>query len=625
MEHHAGTRRFDARAAFVALWLAMLLLKAAVAARLPLFVDEAFYWQESRHLAWAYSDLPGLSAWLIRLGNAIAGDGVLGVRMASLAIAALLPWLVVRIAMREVEPREAWQAGMLALLLPLAGTLGLLALPDAAMALATLLCIDAAARMLRGVSYGASLQLAAGLAIGALSHYRFAAVIAVGALALLWLPQGRRALRDPRTLIALAFGVAAWAPLLAWNLENAEAGLRFQLVDRHPWAWHPDGIQFVGIQALLATPLLFVAFLVAAARGLRDPSQGRRLLALCGGLLVAGFFVLGFFADTERVSFHWPLPGLFALLPLVPAVLARWPRGWRIATWATAVAGLAAVLGYYAFVSTPRWRAEVADDKWYPSNFAGWDVLADAVRDELARMPDGARLVADNFKIGAELGFELGDPRITVLPHPLNRAHGRAPQLRLWGLEVDARDDLGDAPVLLVVGVDDVKFSELLDHYRRLCARFGPLPHPRVVDVDGVGSRYLLLSLPASGPDVAGAGAGDSRCVTPAIAHVDTPAAGEPVDRRFRVQGWAIKDGAGVREVRITLGGRVVATAEYGRDNRWVADFFRGRSTDPNHPRVGFEAEVDAGDLPPGRHLLGLVVVDAEGEERWVAAPVVLR
>mgnify|MGYP006195924493 CR=1 FL=1 len=30
--------------------------------------------------------------------------------------------------------------------------------------------------------------------------------------------------------LAIAFGAAAWTPLLAWNVENAEAGLRFQLV-----------------------------------------------------------------------------------------------------------------------------------------------------------------------------------------------------------------------------------------------------------------------------------------------------------------------------------------------------------------------------------------------------------
>ena len=48
-----------ARNGFIALWALLLLAKIVLAARLPLFVDEAFYWQEGQHLAWAYSDLPG--------------------------------------------------------------------------------------------------------------------------------------------------------------------------------------------------------------------------------------------------------------------------------------------------------------------------------------------------------------------------------------------------------------------------------------------------------------------------------------------------------------------------------------------------------------------------------------
>src|SRR3546814_6972205 len=66
--------RIDMRVIFIALWAGVSLLKVAMASRLPLFVDEAFYWQESRHLLWAYSDLPGLTAWLIRLGDFMFGD-----------------------------------------------------------------------------------------------------------------------------------------------------------------------------------------------------------------------------------------------------------------------------------------------------------------------------------------------------------------------------------------------------------------------------------------------------------------------------------------------------------------------------------------------------------------------
>jgi len=197
------------RTTFYALWTAVLALKLAVAALLPLFVDEAFYWQEGQHLAAAYSDLPGLTAWLARLGVSIGGNHTLALRLPFVVLGACVPFLVVRITAREFGPRAGWIAGCAALLMPLSGTLGLLALPDAAMAVATLLCVDAGACLLRRVTAATALELALGLAIGALSHYRFIAVVGVGALALLLLPDGRRALRDPRVWIAIALGASA--------------------------------------------------------------------------------------------------------------------------------------------------------------------------------------------------------------------------------------------------------------------------------------------------------------------------------------------------------------------------------------------------------------------------------
>ena len=99
-----------ARRGFIALWLAVFAIKLVVAARLPLFVDEAFYWQEGRHPAWAYSDLPGLSAWLAWIGDAIAPGNVLALRLPFLLIGAAVPWLVARMTMRELDARSGWLA-----------------------------------------------------------------------------------------------------------------------------------------------------------------------------------------------------------------------------------------------------------------------------------------------------------------------------------------------------------------------------------------------------------------------------------------------------------------------------------------------------------------------------------
>jgi len=608
-----------ARRAFLVLFAVVMALKLLVAVRLPVFVDEAFYWLEGQHLAPAYSDLPGLTAWLTRLGVTLGGNSELGLRLPFLLMGAAVPWLMVRITSREFGPAHGWQAGSLALLLPLAGTLGLMALPDAAMALATLLCMDAGAKLLRRVDAAAALELAAGLVVGALSHYRFIAVIAVGFIALLLLADGRRALRDVRVWTAIAIGAAAWSPLVWWNLDNADAGLRFQLVDRHPWAFHLEGLWFVLIQALMVTPLLFAALLLAGWRGRRGVLPASRYFALLGLLVVAGFFVLGFFADTERVSFHWPLPGYLALLPLAPRLLQGWPRWLRKATWAVAAAGLVAVLGYYVAVSVPQLRERVAGQKWYPSNFAGWDELADAVRRELVTMPDGTRLVAGSFKVGAELGFALGDPSIPMLDHPLNHKHGRAPQLRLWGLEAPGRTGQGEGPVLLVEAATDVPYKELLVRYRHMCSMVGPLPPPKVVNVDHGSQRFLLFRLQQPAPV-------DAPCTTPAMAWIDTPASGEVVGREFSVAGWAFRDGVGLEAVEVLLDGEVVARAEYGGHAPHVAPFWRV-STDPNHPDVGFDAKVSLGpDVEPGLHWLGLRLHGADGGvETWSEQPLQVR
>ena len=616
-----------AKRTFIALWTLATLCKFALAARLPLFVDEAFYWQEGRHPAWAYSDLPGMTAWLVRFGESLAGPfglGAPGLRWPFLLIAAALPWWLVAIARRELGPRHAWAVGTLALLLPLLGTLGLLALPDVPLALATVACLDAGTRLLRAVDGRGAALLAFGLIVGGLSHYRFAATIGIGFLALLWLPDGRRALRDPRVLLAVALGALAWWPLLQWNLDNADAGLRFQLVDRHPWAFHPDGALFLAVQALLVTPLLLFALLRGgfAQRG-ATATSGARYLAASGLLLFAAFFALGFFADSERVSFHWPLPAYLALLPLAPSVLAMWSAPLRRATWGLAAIGAIAAFGYYAAVSSPVVRERLAAGKSYPSNFAGWDTLAREVAAMRATLPPDTTLLADNFKIGSELGFALDDPRIPVLDHPLNHHHGRAPQLRLWGLHSDGRALRGTAPQLLVVGAHDVEYKHQLARWHALCAMVGPLPPPRVVQVDRGRQRFLLFALHEPRRP-------DAICTAPAMAWVDAPEPGDGLPSRFAIAGWAFKDGVGLASVEVLIDGRSAARARYGLARPDVAGYWRaqreGGSTDPQHPNVGFRAELDLGALPPGPHRLGLRLHGRDGSvEDWPERIVVLR
>ncbi len=607
MRDESGARR-----AFLVIWTIACVVKLLVATRLPLFVDEAFYWQEGRHLAPAYSDLPGMTAWLARLGTFIGGEHPLALRMPFLLLGALVPWWVKRIGARWFGAVAGWHAGSLAVLMPLSGTLGVMALPDVPLAVATVLCLHAATHLLRQVTAPVVLELCLGLALGALSHYRFGGVLLAGGVVLLGMPHGRRLLEDPRVLLALAVGLLAWAPLLLWNLEHGDAGVRFQFVERHPWSLHADGLLFLPVQALVVTPLLLGALLLSAWRCARPPRALRppwQFLGMFGVIVIAGIFVLGFVTDNERVSFHWPLPAWLALLPMAALLLQAWPRGWRRATWITTALGGLLALGWLLAVSIPGVRQELAGSKHYPRNFVGWERLAEEVRITLADMPNGTVLLADNFKIGAELGFAMGDADIRVLPHPLNAHHGRAPQLALWGL---LQEEPPDSPALLVVSASDMPYKDLLGHYQSLCERLGPLPPPRVVGIDHLAQRFLLFTLAP--------GRAEGQCTLPAMAWIDAPAAGGELACQFEARGWAFKDGVGVEVVELLLDGRVLARADYGQPAPHVARYW-GSDADPGQPDVGFQVR---GTLPDwaqgGRHRLALRVHGRDGsvEDGWM-------
>jgi hypothetical protein len=241
------------------------------------------------------------------------------------------------------------------------------------------------------------------------------------------------------------------------------------------------------------------------------------------------------------------------------------------------------------------------------------------VRRERERMPPGTRVIADNFKVGAELGFALSDADIRVLDHPLNHKHGRAPQLELWGLQHRGDSDWSVAPALLVVGVTEVSYKHLLDRYHALCGMVGPLPPPKVLNVDHGRQRFALFALDQRR---------DGPCTTPAMAWVDTPAGGAAVDRKFEVSGWAFKDGVGLERVEILIDGRPVASAEYGREYAGLQTDWPP-SNDPQHPNVGFTAQVDleaVDSIVPGRHWLGLRLHGRDGSvEDWSEQPVRVR
>lgn len=602
-EHGVVAARW--RALFFSLWGGLLLAKLWLAWRLPLFGDEAFYWLESRHLAPAYDDVPALTPWLIAAGQGLFGDSALALRLLFLAIAAFTAWWIARLVERERGPAAGALAGSIPLLLPLFAINGLLAVPDVPLTLAILACVEALRRLDRSDGADGRLLLAAGLALGWLSHYRFLLAFAAGGGWLLLTADGRRLLRQARLWIAGLIGSAVGlAPLLWHQWQRDGGGFAFQFAERHPFAFQPKGLLDPLLQAAVTTPGLFVLLLAALAGSWRRPLlPGDRPLRWIAAALLLGLLALAPFVDTERSRVHWLLPAWLLLAMLVPHGWQAWSRRaqrWGFAAFGLAASVVVACLVYLGIAATQ--PQALAASRLYPHNFAGWSASADIARDALAVLPVDTVLVADNFMLAAQLSFALEGRAVYSLDHPLNAKHGRQGELRRWRLDEAAlADPATDRPLLLVLEESATRLRQRPDWYRRLCERF-PGAQPQFDRAIDRGRKRLIGYVQRPGAD--------STCAPPAVGHLDRPQPGDTLRGELLVSGWALRDRVGIARLWLQIDGAIVAELPYRLPMPGVQALFP-QSDDPHHPEVGFALALRPA-LAAGKHWLA---VEAEGED----------
>jgi len=487
--------------AVLGLFAALTVAKVVFACRLDLFGDEAYYWECSKRLDWGFSDLPPMASVLVRFGTSLFGDTPFGVRAPFLVLGALLAPAVFLLARPVVGERRAWTAVGLAMLSPLVASDGVVAVPDVVLMLATALGLAAFERATRTGSL--RMWIGAGLccALGFSAHYRAGMLVAGAAAWLVATSAGRAHLRRPGPWIGLVVASSGLAPAAIFNARHDLSSVRFQFLERHlmsapgpkQWLVHPAE------QLLAATPILYVALIVALVDGLRRARRGDEragLLVAFALVPIAVYFLASPVLGAALNHVHWLAPSYLTLYVLLPRTLedlaARggWLRVFAVAAPATACAALVASV-VAATMGSP-----AMDTVLRP--FRGWSETAAEVRARLPRGVDGERpiVVADSYMQAAQIDFGLADAAdVYALDHPRNAGHGRAVQIALWGLDERGLKTRAGRDALVVVESSDFARVDRAPWFDHVASLFESVERIGTVRVKAGGKPRELVFL----------------------------------------------------------------------------------------------------------------------------------
>ncbi|MBK0398040.1 glycosyltransferase family 39 protein [Limibaculum sp. M0105] len=332
-------RTFALIAALLALHLAINAL-----ALIPVHFDEAQYWAYGQELAWGYFSKPPLVGFVIRIATDLGGDTLFWLRFASPLAHALIALGIFAVGARLFDGRVGFWAAAGYSLAPGVGVSAMIMSTDPVVMVALAGGLYALVRA--GETGDARWWAAVGVAfgLGMLAKYTMLA-FAAGALGYGLFSARERDLRG--TAIAVAVGLAVFAPNLLWNAANGFATVTHVAEDANPGRgyFNPGKLaEFTGAQLGVIGPVFFAALLLALWRlgSWRDDWRMRLLAWQCYPLLV-GMIALSF---VTRAQPNWAAPAYVAGSIIAARLLvdAGWWRGLK-AQLAIGAAALVAVVG----------------------------------------------------------------------------------------------------------------------------------------------------------------------------------------------------------------------------------------------------------------------------------------
>ncbi len=326
-----------------AFFLTVVFLNALYNTTLPLHFDEAYYWLWSKRLAISYFDHPPMVAWLLYLAGFL-GDSPFFLRLAPLLCMTAAGFIIWRLAYEAFDRKTADLALLLYSLLPIVHIGFLLATPDAPLCLFWTLSLYAAWRALfprHGWDRPRRWFILTGIFFGCALLSKYTAVLLFPSLILAVLfSQKRHVLFSANLLWATLAATIVFSPVILWNYQHDWVSFAFQF--RHGIAEEKIFnskylLEFIGAQAGVLSPLVFLGLLYALVRFVPDNLREDRLAFFFWPCV----FPLLFFTHAamfKRAAANWAIPAYISGIIILAYWAARqdWRR-WKLCSLALAL------------------------------------------------------------------------------------------------------------------------------------------------------------------------------------------------------------------------------------------------------------------------------------------------
>lgn len=462
---------------------AIVLVRAGVmlASGAGLHVDEAQYWDWSRHLAWGYWSKPPAIAGLIAASTALASESVLGVRLLCMLAwglaSGVLGWLAWDMAGRGAAGQRAglWSALLLAGT-PAAGILGMAATTDAPLMLAWAACMALTWRALTTPAGASPLPwwLLAGvvLGLGLLSKYTMAALGA--SWALIFLLHWRR--HGLGLVLAGGVALAVFSPNLFWNAAHGWPTLGHTAEITVAAATPASGklasvAEFMAGQLVMLGPVgLVIGVLVWRRRRLATAAlpSGSAVSPLSFAWMFALPLLLVALAQSinARAFLNWTAPALLGLC-LALGLLASSRLGLRALVVSTVVAvAVPAALSLASLSEQVRQSAQKGSphmDLW--ARMRGWEQVFGALAPALAQHP-GLPVAASARDLVVQARYAWRDQARQVMAWP----RSGKPRNHYEQFEPLWTTGQIQPPAVLVIseGEPDTELKQAYPHWQRL-------------------------------------------------------------------------------------------------------------------------------------------------------------